>query len=93
MKFSKEGDRLYHCVIIRIFNVDNNGKVTKRFVAGPGKGYSFEQIEKMLEHFAEDLERRLPEHDYQIVQITPASFNFVWRGRRAPDASQQRAEA
>jgi hypothetical protein len=93
MKHTKEGDPLYHCVLIRVFNVGNDGKTTKKFLAGPGKGYTFEAIEKMLELVAADLERRLPDHDYQIVQITPASFNFVWRGKRGAPASQEQAEA
>lgn len=93
MKHDRDGEPLYHCLIIRIFDVNNAGKLTKRFVAGPGQGYSEEAIEKMVDHVADDLERRRPEHDYELVQIAPASFNFVWRGWRAVRASQETAKA
>lgn len=90
---SKEGNTLHKRVMIRIFDVGNKTAVTQRFVAVSGKGYSEEAIEKMLEACAENLEQRRPNDEYEIVQVDSASFNFVWRGSRVPDASQEPAEA
>ncbi|MBZ5700270.1 MAG: hypothetical protein LAN84_00325 [Acidobacteriia bacterium] len=85
--------RLWKCVTLRVFNVWNNGKTTRKFRAKPGHGYSEEAIEKMLEETANDLERRLPQHEYSLVQVGPAAFNFVWRREREAPAGQEPGKA
>jgi hypothetical protein len=93
MKTSKEGEQLWHYLVIRVFNVNNDGAITKRFVAGAGRGYTSEGIDKMPDEVADDLDRLRPNDDFELVQIAPNRFNFVWRGKRVPDASQETAEA
>jgi hypothetical protein len=91
----KEDERAqaWKTVTIRIFNIGNGGKTTRKFHAAQGKVYSEADIDDLVERVAEDLERRLPQEEYSLVQVGPASFNFVWRGSRVPDAIQQPAEA
>lgn len=92
MKVSKEGEQLWHCLMVRVFSPGNDGALTKRFVAGPGKGYSSEAIDKLLDAIAEDIDRGRPDDDYELVQVASNRFNFVWRGKRASDAIQEPAK-
>lgn len=93
MKTSKEGEPLHKVVRVRIFNPGNKTAITKRFVAAPGTGYTERAIRKMLYAVAEEIQRNRPDEVYECVCIGPSHFNFVWRGKDAPDASHEPAEA
>lgn len=84
--------RAWKLITIRVFHVGNEGKTTTKFHAGPGKAYTEDNIEALLEKIAEDLDQRLPQEEYSIIQVGPQSFNFVWQGKRAPRASVLQAE-
>lgn len=78
--------------MIRVFDVGNKRATTRRFHAPGGNGYTAEAIDGMLGVIAEDLERKLPKDEYSLVEVNPTHFNFVWRGKRNPQASQDPAE-
>ena len=95
MKHFSEGghEQLWKRVTIRTFNVENRGSFVRTFRARPGNGYSEKNIEKLLEQVAEQIERRFPGHEYELVELGEARFNFVWRGRQQPSPSQEPAGA
>jgi hypothetical protein len=92
-RIAKGGGQLWRSVTVRVFNVGNDGKTTRKFFANPGHGFNEEGIDNLLEKVADDLERRLPNEQYSLVQVGPASFNFVWRETRGAPGSQQQASA
>ena len=81
--FVGKGDvQAWKTITVRVFNVGNDGKTTRKFRAAPGKAYTEADIDDLLEKVADDLERRLPKEEFSLVQVGPASFNFVWRAPR-----------
>lgn len=87
------GDRVFKLVIVRVFNIGNKGSYVTRHRARPGHGISEEAIDKRLEQVADQIEKRFPGHEYRMVEVGEAQFNFVWIGRREAPAIQKLAEA
>lgn len=83
MKRTAEGKPAVKRVRLRVFNIFNDGHTTRILHAGPGKAYTEQGVDDILERVAADLERRFPQDEFSFVQVGPASFNFVWRGKRA----------
>lgn len=76
------GIRLYPEIRIRIFSEGNKSSRLTKVRAAPGTGYTAEAIEQVLDDCAEQIEVRQPSDDFELVQVGPAEFNFVWRGYR-----------
>jgi hypothetical protein len=74
---------------IRIFAPGNKDSKLHIIQAQPGHAYPEEQIERILENFAENVEIAAPEEEYELVEVGPARFNFVWRGRKPASADRQ----
>jgi hypothetical protein len=87
------GPRIYKVVQVRVFNIGNDGFTTRRFKAAAGQGFNDHGIEGLLERIVDDLEKRFPAEDFTVVQVGPASYNFVWKGKRAAPATQEQAGA
>lgn len=87
------GLEAWKTITIRVFNVGNDGKTTRKFRAAPGKAYTEAHIDDLLYRVAEDLEKRFPREEFELVKVGPASFNFVWRSTRQAPASQEQASA
>jgi hypothetical protein len=76
------GIRLFPEVRIRVFFENNSGSKLNKLRAAPGTGYTAKTIEEILEHAAAQVEKNYPSFEYELVEIGPADFNFVWRGYR-----------
>jgi hypothetical protein len=85
----KDGSSGYKRIEIRIFGPENKDSKLHIIQAQPGAHYPEAQVEGILENFAEKIETAAPEEEYEIVEIGPARFNFVWRGRKPSPAEQQ----
>jgi hypothetical protein len=79
---SADGVRLFPEVRIRVFFENNSGSKLNKLRAAPGTGYTAAAIEKILEDAAGQVEKNFPSFEYELVEIGPADFNFVWRGYR-----------
>lgn len=75
--------KLTRRIVIKIFAPDNVYSQKRIIVASGGRHFSDEGIEKILEDVAEEIDRRMPGHEYELVElIEGAHFNFVCRGER-----------
>ncbi|MGH9745516.1 MAG: hypothetical protein ACRD59_05320 [Candidatus Acidiferrales bacterium] len=93
MKHFAGGQHAWKVVTIRVFNPGNADSRVIRVHAGRGKGYGDDAVDKMLEGIAEDIEKRFPAQEYELVALGQAHFNFVWRGERRATGTLSRAEA
>lgn len=85
--FTENGARLYRTIRIKIYS-PGNAKFDKRIIqAPPRKGYTEEQIQKVLEEYVEKLTTAMPGHEYRLVEVGEATFNFVWESYTPPKAS------
>jgi hypothetical protein len=93
MRNSRGKPRLVRQVTIKIFAPENRGFHKQIILAGNGRTFTEEGIQKLLEAKAEEIEKRMPGHEYRLVELADkASFNFVWVGKteermRAEDAA------
>lgn len=90
---TKEGARLWKKITVRTFNEGNKRPFVKTFLARPGFGFTEEEVDKYLQHVSEEIEKRFPGHEYELVELTGGHFNFVWRGRREAGPSQEPVSA
>jgi hypothetical protein len=91
--FSKTGDPLYRTVRIKVF-APGNAQVEKRIVTAPGgQGYSEDGVQQLLDDTANRIEHAMPGHEYRLVALGPATFNFVWVRYNAPQEEQLPQEA
>lgn len=73
---------LLKSVRLRVFNVENHGHTTRVLRAGAGNGYPEGTVDRILEEVTDDLDRRFPDDDFEMVQVAHDAWNFVWRGKR-----------
>lgn len=84
-----KGTRAFKMVEVRVFNIENKGSYLTRHRARPGHIIAEDVVDKLLDQIADQIEKRFPGHDYQMVEVGEARFNFVWRGRReAPEIQE-----
>lgn len=84
----KNGKPLLKSLRLKVFRPDGTCQ-NVRLTAPPHKGYSEENVDALLAEFAEKLETLFPAHEFRMVEIPPAQFNFVCRGERAAAECQQ----
>jgi len=89
--FSKDGARLYKRMQIKIFPPAGKTR-TFKLRAPAGKWLTAETIEKQLEQAVEGIEKAFPRHEFRLVPIGPAAFNFVCAGERKIDSELTTAE-
>src|SRR5262249_17972302 len=83
--FSKHGARLYKRMQVKIF--PPAGKTRTIVLRAPaGKWITAETIEKQLEQAVEGVEKAWPRHEFRLVPIGAAAFNFVCNGERKIDS-------
>jgi len=75
---TKSGEQIYKKVKAKIFFPGNQKHVVKELRAPVGKGVNAEGIDNWLKSLAEAIEKQFPGHEYRLVTLGPASFNFVW---------------
>ena len=86
---SGKGERAFKLVLMRVFNIGNKGSYVTRHRARPGHVITEEAVDKLLDQVADQIEKRFPEQEYEMVEVGEAQFNFVWRGRREAPAGQE----
>jgi hypothetical protein len=69
-------------ILFRIFEPGNKASRLLKLRAKPGAFYNEEAVDAALLLAAEKVEAVYPSHEYTVVQIGPAHFNFVWVGAR-----------
>ena len=67
---------------VKFFTAGNKRSATNTIRAGKGKMFTPQGIEHCLSKLADGLEARCPDDEFSCVQIGPASYNFVWVGKR-----------
>jgi hypothetical protein len=67
---------------IKIFWPRNSRCSYQTLRAKPGEGFTDFQIELILGRVLGHVEQKFPAHEYSIVPVGPAAFNFVWRGEK-----------
>lgn len=70
-------------VIFEIFWPRNRRRTITALRADRGQGFTPEQIETLITGVADHVARQFPAHDYSLVSIGPAFFQFVWLGEKA----------
>ena len=79
IKHTAKGEPLVCTLRIRVFAPENKSSSLITLKAAPGKGYVDADIENILEQVAEQLETNRSREDFEMVQVGPGQFNFVWR--------------
>jgi hypothetical protein len=79
------GIRLFPEVRIRIFSENNKSSRLTKVRPERGKGYTAEAVQQILDDLTEQLDIKNTRDEFEMVQIGPADFNFVWRGYRKRD--------
>lgn len=67
---------------IRVFAPENKSSHLTTCRAHPGRGWTDPEVESILEQVVDQLEKNRPREDFEMVQVAPGQFNFVWRGWR-----------
>jgi hypothetical protein len=88
---AQSGERLFKGIEIRVFFPGNKRSVRQVHRAPAGRGLNERGVDLILEQTAAKVERSWPKEEYGMVQLSPSSFNFVWRATRA--ASEEAGEA
>lgn len=81
-RFSRDGSRAHKTIVLRVFNPENKGSIVTKVRAKPRCAFGDAEIDSILESAAGQVEKQFPWHDYQLVELGQARFNFVWRGFR-----------
>jgi hypothetical protein len=66
----------------RVFEPGNNASRMLKLRAPAGQVYNEAAVDAALFQVAEKVEAVYPSHEYTVVQIGPAHFNFVWVSAR-----------
>ena len=75
------GNRLHKSVLLKL--VKQSGRVwLKRHTAPPGRGFSDKNIDEIVQHFAEFVEKTFPMHECRMLEISRTQFNFICGGER-----------
>jgi hypothetical protein len=81
------GARIFKLVTVKVFVPGNRSYRRVRYSAGPGQGFNEDQIDNLLEQVARSITQKFPGQDYQLVELGPDTFNFVWRSEQAAKAA------
>lgn len=79
IKKTAAGEPLIRAIRVRVFNAENKGSKLITVRAAPGRGWTDADIEKFLDHAAGEVDKNRPREDFEMVQVAPGQFNFVWR--------------
>lgn len=69
---------LFRNIRIRIFSPGNKRSTRKIFSPPAGKYFTAGGVNAQLGHTAAQIEKNFPGHEYKLVPLGPAEFNFVW---------------
>jgi hypothetical protein len=86
-------ERGYRVLTIKVFNIENDGFTVRKFRAARGQLFGEASITRLLDAAAQDLETRFPADEWGLVEVGPAAFNVVWRGKRQASTGQTTVEA
>lgn len=78
---------------IRVFSEHNAGSQLFRYHARRGHVFTEASVDEYLESVADQVEKRFPNFDFELVRLGQAHFNFVWRGYRKAPGTQEQAQA
>jgi hypothetical protein len=70
-----------------VFEPGNVKAATRNFRAPAKKQWNRQGIDELLENIAAHIEKRWPTHEYRLVEVGPAAFNFVWDHEKLPPSS------
>ncbi|HWJ40450.1 MAG TPA: hypothetical protein VNT29_04935 [Candidatus Limnocylindrales bacterium] len=87
------GAQLFRKIQIRVFSEHNAGSQLFWQNARPGHGFTEYEIDRYLESVADQVEKRFPTFEYELVRLGQAHFNFVWKGYRKASGTQEAAQA
>jgi hypothetical protein len=79
-RLSKSGELMVKTVHLKVVLPDKVIKQTAR--AAVGRGYTPENVDKILEDFAEKLEKAYPLIEFRLVPVGKAAFNFICNGEK-----------
>lgn len=66
-------------IVFKVFDSANRRVLRRVVIAAPkGKRFTPKGVDDNLESFVNELDRKVPGHQYRLVQVGPAEFNFVW---------------
>jgi hypothetical protein len=82
IKHAIDGKPIVCKLRIRVFGPENKSSHLTTCRAHPGHGWTEDEIEGILEQAANQLEAKRSREDFEMVQVGPGQFNFVWRGWR-----------
>lgn len=74
---------------VKIFLPGNSKFARRTFAARPGCVLTEDGIDQILDFLAEEVEKLFADHEYQVVQVAPDQFNFVWRSEKAPARAEK----
>jgi hypothetical protein len=77
------GDVLVSSLLIKVFNLGNNGHTLRILRPSAGRGWTSDGVDLILDKVAEDLDRRFPNEQFRLVELIGYQFNFVHAGPRA----------
>lgn len=84
-KYSKDGDKIYSVVRVKIFMPGNARNEKHVFHAEKGQGFTADGVDMLLRKISDTLEKDLPGHEFNLIELRDNTFNFVWKGRKAKD--------
>lgn len=83
---TKNGDRLFPWVKVRVFTPGNKQSKLQLVRAGNKKGFTSEGVDHVLDSACTWLEQRWPDQEFRMVQVGPTQYNFVHVGERKVSA-------
>jgi hypothetical protein len=89
----KDG-HIHRRVKIRVILPEGTGIKPLRFEvkAGPHRGFGDTGIDEVLEHAAQQIEKRFPLWEFRLVPIAENAFNFIYAGLREQAKGDSRNE-
>ncbi len=87
MEANKAAQVLHKQVHFKIFWPGNKRRTMQALRAKPGESFTAEQIEWLVERVAQHVKTWFPGHEYSLVPLGPAQFNFVWEREKEPAIS------
>jgi len=84
---------VFRVIYIRVFGEHNAGSRLFKNHARPGHAFTEATVDRWIEDVADQVEKRFPNFEYELVPLGQAHFNFVWRGYRKASRTQEAAQA
>lgn len=70
---------------IKVFDLGNKRATHRRITPKPGHHWNDKGVDEVLDHIAEDLEKRFPAEEFRVVQVGPGAYNFIHAGKHELD--------